>query len=129
MCSSLHVKKHKTTRVCLVVYVCLFEQETANTVAFVPGYILCSSLSVKFMLFKFISLSFSCLCLSCSLLCSQSMKAFTGWKSSAVSQRVGVYGLGQGFLVLQDPNSALRDSYSTPTPHSIKLWTTSTFLD
>lgn len=36
---------------------------------------------------------------------------------------------GSRLLVPQDPNSALRDSYSKPTHSSIKPWTTSPFLD
>lgn len=36
---------------------------------------------------------------------------------------------GSRLLVLQDPNSALRDSYSKPTHSSIKPWTISPFLD
>lgn len=36
---------------------------------------------------------------------------------------------GSRLLVLRDPNSALRDSYSKPTHSSIKPWTRSPFLD
>lgn len=36
---------------------------------------------------------------------------------------------GSRLLVLRDPNSALRDSYSKPTHSSIRPWTTSMFLD
>lgn len=85
-------------------HICAFEPEKGNTVTFVLVFYLKIHVS--------------------SLVCVQGQR-----KSGAVSQCVGVFGLGQGSLVLQDPNSALGDSYSKPTHSSIKPWTTSTFLN
>lgn len=102
MCSSLHVQQRMTARMNFGSHLCVWAREGEYSD-------ICSRL-----LFKN----------TCFPVGVQSQR-----KSRAVSQWVGVFGLGQGSLELQDPNSALGDSYSKPTHSSIKPWTTSTFLD
>lgn len=77
MCSSLHDEQHKTTGMCSVVYVCLFELGRANASTSVARYILCSSSSQKhiFGVEVHILVSYVCIQVCVSLLHSQSMKA------------------------------------------------------
>lgn len=107
MCSSLHVRQHMTARLTLVPSLGRGKQSHL-----LLGTISCSSSVLKKMLvWPLVSFS-SFLPLACLFLHSSR-------KSRAVSQRVGVFGLGQGFQCFKTPT--LLWGTLIPNPRTVLL--------